>query len=215
MHRVLRVDGDGARMHGIGGLLVIDVAGRDPPGPRDHIRVALLVVKMRLGEIARIPLDDDAIESRLAGIAEQRTRLVPAFLAAPLDVLWQDSRNMGWIGQWAHRVVDGCLGALRMGDSGKNGGADTRADDGTQNNHSGQTHACLLPANAGHERGPVPTPTIGRAGFPHAPIMTPEDEVLNIDLQHGEVPVASRPRASVAADSTVRALAEPGLSNSL
>src|SRR3984893_9256145 len=132
MHRVLRVDGDSAGMNGIGGLLVIDVAGRDPPGPRDHIRVTNLVVKMRLGEIARIPLVDDAIESRLAGIAEQRTRLLPAFLAAPLDVLGQDSGNMGRIGRWAHGVVDGCLGALRMGDSGKNGGADARADGSTQ-----------------------------------------------------------------------------------
>src|SRR5436190_21767296 len=104
MHRVRRVDGDGAGMHRIGGLLVIHVAGRDPPRPRDHISVTLLVVKMRLREIARIPFVDDAIQSRLVGIAEQRARLLPAFLAAPLDVLGQDGRNRSWIRRWATGV---------------------------------------------------------------------------------------------------------------
>src|SRR5712691_7081299 len=145
MHRVRLVDGDGASSHGIGGLLVIDVAGRDPPGPRDHIRVTLLIVKMRLREIARIPFDDDAIESRLAGIAEEPGLLLPAFLTSPLDVLGQDGRNMGWIRWWTHGVVDGCLGALRMSDSGRNGSADSRSSDGhTQNRHSGETHTRLL-----------------------------------------------------------------------
>src|SRR5258708_20048261 len=125
---------------------------------------------MRPGEIARIPFNDDAIESKLTGIAEQRTSLVPAFLAAPLDVLWQDSRNMGWIGQWAHGIVDCCLCALRMSDSGKYGGADTRADDGAQDNHSGNTHTFLLPAiptnhwrtspNNTHRSPHLPTPPI-------------------------------------------------------
>src|SRR3984893_17192733 len=133
MHRVLRVEGDGASMHGIGGLLVIDVAGRDPPGPGDHVRVPLLIVKMRLREIARIPFDDDAIESGLAGIAEQPALLLPAFLASPLDVLGQDGGNMGWIGWWAHGVVDGRLGALRTSDPGKNGGTDSRRDGHTHN----------------------------------------------------------------------------------
>src|SRR3984893_14431911 len=136
MHRVRGVDGDGAGMHGISGLLVIDVAGRYPPGPRDHIGVTLLIVKMRLREIARIPFDDDAIESRLAGIAEQQALLLSAFLASPLDVLGQDGGNMGWIGWWAHGVVDGRLGALRMSDLGETGGADSRRDGHTQNGHS-------------------------------------------------------------------------------
>src|SRR5216684_4386380 len=147
MHRVRLVDGDGASMHGIGGLLVIDVAGRDPPGPRDHIRVTLLIVKMRLREIARIPFDDDAIESWLVGIAEQHGLLHPAFLTGPLDVLGQDGGNMGGIGRWARGVVDGCLGALRMSDPGRNGGADGRGDGHTQNRHSDETHTRLLCVN--------------------------------------------------------------------
>ena len=34
---------------------------------------------------------------------------------------------MGWIGQRAHGVVDGHLGALRMGDSRESSGADAAA----------------------------------------------------------------------------------------
>src|SRR5580765_3761568 len=128
MHRVRLVDGDGTGRHRVGGLLVIDIAGRDPPGARDHIRVTLLIVKMRLREIAWIPLDDDAIEARLVGIAEQQPLLLPAFLAGPLDVFGQDGGNMGGIGRRAHRVVDGCLGALRMSDPGTSAGADSHGD---------------------------------------------------------------------------------------
>src|SRR6478672_3971785 len=109
MYRVRLVDGDGAGLHGIGALLVIDVAGRDPPGPRDHIRIALLIVRMRLRKIARVPFDDDSIESWLGGIPEQQALLLPAFLPGPLDVLGQDDGNMGWIGWWANGIVDGCL----------------------------------------------------------------------------------------------------------
>ena len=81
----------------------------------------------------------------VAGIAEQPALLLPAFLTSPLDVLGQDGRNMGWIRGWTHGVVDGCLGALRMSDSGTNGSADSRSSDGhTQNRHSGETHTRLL-----------------------------------------------------------------------
>src|SRR5207247_9059894 len=120
-HRGRLGGGDGAAMGGIGGLLVIGAAGRNPRGPRDHIRVTLLIVKMRLREIARIPFDDDAIESRLAGIPEQHGLLLSSFLTVPLDVLGQDGGNMRWIGWWAHRVVDGCVGARRMSNRRKEG----------------------------------------------------------------------------------------------
>src|SRR5204863_2593394 len=121
-------------------LFVIDVAGRHPPGSRDHIRVTFLVVKMRLGEIARIPFVDHAIEPGLAGIAEQRARLLPAFLAAPLDIFRQDGRNMGWIGRRAFGVANGGFGTLRMDDSRKNGGSDTCGDYSTPDHHSRETH---------------------------------------------------------------------------
>src|SRR5262245_55931693 len=97
MHGVRLVDRDGACTHRISSLLVVDVAGRNPPGSRDHVRVTLLIVKMWLREIARIPLVDDAIESRLVRITKQQSHLLPAFLTSPLDVLGQDNGNVSRI----------------------------------------------------------------------------------------------------------------------
>src|SRR5262245_20368018 len=99
---------------------------------------------MRLREIARIPFDDDAVESRLVGVPEQQTLLLSAFLAGPFDVLRQDGGNMSWIGWWTHGIVDGRLGALRMNNSGKSGSADSGGDGDTQDRHSGETHTSLL-----------------------------------------------------------------------
>src|SRR5215510_6317391 len=147
MHCVRRVNGDGAGSNGIGHLLVVDVAGRNPPRSRDHVCVTLLIVKVRLREIAGIPFDDHAIESRLVWIPEEHGLLHPAFLAGPLEVLRQDGGNMRWIRWWAHRVVDGRLGALRLGNPGKNSGADDDADGYTDDHHSVETHTGLLRLN--------------------------------------------------------------------
>src|SRR5262245_26486361 len=97
MHGVRLIDRDGAGTHGIRSLLVVDVGGRNPPGSRDHIRVTFLIVKMWLREIARIPLVDDAVESRLVRIAKQQAHLLPAFLTSPLDVLGQGNGNVSRI----------------------------------------------------------------------------------------------------------------------
>src|SRR6185503_8223387 len=53
--RVRFIDGDRTSAYWVRGLLVVDVARGDPPGSGDHVRVALLIVKMRLGEVARVP----------------------------------------------------------------------------------------------------------------------------------------------------------------
>ena len=41
MNRVRFVDRNGSGVHRIGGLLVIDITRRYPPGTGDHVRVAL------------------------------------------------------------------------------------------------------------------------------------------------------------------------------
>src|SRR5262245_37389912 len=102
---------------------------------------------MRLGEIAGVPLDDDAVKSGLAGIAEQDGLLHSAFLAGPLDVLRQDDWNVAWIGQRARGVVDGRLGALRTSDRDKCDTAESRGDRRAEDHHSGETHTGILPVN--------------------------------------------------------------------
>src|SRR4249920_1391402 len=141
---------------------------------------------MRLREIARIPFDDDAIEAGLVGISEKQALLLPAFLACPLDVLGQDGGNMGWIGYWAHGVVDRCLGALRLSDPGKNGGADNRGEGNTQDRRSAETHARLLRVTGnGGRRARRHCPV---TPDPHdAPIMTPDDVVSNRHLAEREI----------------------------
>src|SRR5439155_16894050 len=82
------VDDIASRGRGHGALRVELLAGSHPPGAGEDREEAVVGMEVRAAHVPREPLDAHDVRARLAGIAEQHSRLVrPRRVPLPLDHL--------------------------------------------------------------------------------------------------------------------------------